>query len=254
MVRCNPGPGAAPRVARDPALQRLPLRRPPPRRRQRAAGAGLARAVRVGAARGAHDARPQDCSGTIATASSIGAARPIASSALLLDTQADLTGFISFDSDGVVYSDMKQHSGFVGLTYRPPAYDVALRLRVEQFLYGDRGVEFEFKRSFGDLDFALFGQHTHGRNIEGVRITLPVPPMTRPTQRARCACCRSRVSRSPTAPRPSRSAFISPAWRRARTSCASSAPRRSRRIGIVTPLPRNAGEPSRTSDRSTGPP
>jgi hypothetical protein len=115
---------------------------------------------------------------------SIGAARPIASGALLLDTQADLTGFISFDSDGVVYSDMKQHSGFVGLTYRPPAYDVALRLRVEQFLYGDRGVEFEFKRSFGDLDFALFGQHTHGRNIEGVRITLPVPPMTRPTQRA----------------------------------------------------------------------
>ena len=110
---------------------------------------------------------------------SVGAARPLAQGRLLVDTQADLTGFAAFPEEGATYSPMRRWSSFGGLTWRAPIYDVAVRVRAGRFLYGDRGAELEFRRTLGDLDFALFNVRAEGYNIKGVRVVLPVPPMVR---------------------------------------------------------------------------
>jgi hypothetical protein len=111
---------------------------------------------------------------------SLGAARPLANGSLLLDSQVDITGFIAFESGGVSYSDVSQVSAFGGVTWFAPRFDAALRLRAGRFLYGDDGAHLELRRAFGDFEIALFGLRAHGLNVEGVRITLPVPPLTRP--------------------------------------------------------------------------
>ena len=124
---------------------------------------------------------------------SMGMARPVAQGQFLLDGQADVTGFIAFADSGTTFSTLDRWSGFVGVTYRPPGLDLGIRLRIAKFLRGDDGVELEVKRAMGDFDVALFTQKIRGLKIieddgtetspliGGVRIVLPVPPITRPT-------------------------------------------------------------------------
>src|SRR5262249_10198639 len=50
------------------------------------------------------------------------------------------------------------------------------------FLYGDRGEQLELRRAFGDFEYALFVLRSRGESVEGVRVTLPIPPLTRATQ------------------------------------------------------------------------
>jgi hypothetical protein len=114
---------------------------------------------------------------------SLGAARPLAEGAFLLDAQADLTGYIAFPSTGTEYSGVSLVTGFAGVTYRPPALDLAVRLRAQRFLYRDRGVELELSRAMGDLEIAFFVQRTSGFGVQGVRLEVPIPPLTRPTGR-----------------------------------------------------------------------
>jgi len=110
---------------------------------------------------------------------SVGAARPFHGGDWLLDLQADRTGFLAFPSTGTLYSPLDRTSGFAGLTVHPPIADLAIKLRAGQFLYGDRGVDLEVRRAFDDVEVAYFAQHTDGREFYGVRLDLPVPPMTR---------------------------------------------------------------------------
>jgi hypothetical protein len=110
---------------------------------------------------------------------SAGAARPLQGGDWLLDAQIDRTGFVAFTEDGTLYSRLDRTSGFAGLTWRPPFADLALRLRGGQFLYGDRGVDLEVQRSFDDIDLAYFVQDAGGVRLFGVRLDLPVPPLTR---------------------------------------------------------------------------
>jgi hypothetical protein len=112
---------------------------------------------------------------------SAGAARPLHGGDWLIDLQADRTGFLAFAEDGALYSPLDRTSGYAGLTWRPPVADVAVRVRAGQFLYGDRGVDFEVRRTFYDVDLAYFVQRTGGEDLFGVRLDLPVPPMTRAT-------------------------------------------------------------------------
>jgi len=112
---------------------------------------------------------------------SAGAARPFHGGDWLLDLQGDRTGFLAFASTGTLYSPLDRTSGFAGLTYRPPVADVAVRVRAGQFLYGDRGVDVEVRRTFQDVDLAYFVQRTGGVDLFGIRLDLPVPPMTRST-------------------------------------------------------------------------
>ena len=112
---------------------------------------------------------------------SVGAARPLAGGAWLLDSQVDRTGFLAFTAEDVLYSMPDRTSAFAGLTWRPPTLDLALRLRGGQFLYGDRGAELEVRRTFSDVDVAYFVQRTDGLSRYGVRLDIPVPPMTRST-------------------------------------------------------------------------
>jgi len=114
---------------------------------------------------------------------SAGLARPISGGRFIVDAQADLTGFIAFESGGFTYSTPKQWSAYGGLTWNVPVFDAALRLRAGQFLYGDRGAMLDFRRNFGDFEYQLFVLRSAGSNVQGVRVTLPVPPMTRATQR-----------------------------------------------------------------------
>ena len=108
-----------------------------------------------------------------------GAARPLDQGSWLLDAEIERTGFLAFPEGGAVYSSLDQTSGFAGVTYRPPFYDLALRARAAQFLYGDRGVDLEARRSFGDLDVAYFAARSSGANVYGVRLDIPIPPMKR---------------------------------------------------------------------------
>lgn len=110
---------------------------------------------------------------------SIGAARPIRGGEWLVDLQVDRTGFLALAGEGTYYSSLERTSGFAGVTYRPPVSDIALKARAAQFLHGDRGVEFEARRTFDDLDVAYFVQRTDGLNVFGVRLQVPIPPMTR---------------------------------------------------------------------------
>ena len=112
---------------------------------------------------------------------SAGAARPFHGGDWLIDLQADRTGFLAFAPTGTLYSPLDRTSGFAGLTWRPPVADVAVRVRAGQFLYGDRGVDFEVRRTFQDVDLAYFVQRTNGLDLFGIRLDLPIPPMTRST-------------------------------------------------------------------------
>lgn len=112
---------------------------------------------------------------------SFGAARPFFDGAVLVDAQADYTGFIAFESEGVVYSELNQWSSFLGVAWRPPFLDLQVRGRIAQFLYGDQGEEFEVRRSMGDVDFGFFVVRGDGQDTKGVRFTLPIPPMERST-------------------------------------------------------------------------
>ena len=109
---------------------------------------------------------------------SVGLARPLAGGRVLLDVQGDLTGFLAFGPNGTEYSNPGHWTGFGALIWRP-GLDVAVRARAARFLYGDDGLELEVRRSFGDTDIAFFGQHSATDNVVGVRLVLPVPPMTR---------------------------------------------------------------------------
>ncbi len=112
---------------------------------------------------------------------SIGAARPLLQGTLLLDAQADLTGFLAFPAEGVTYSELRHVSGFTGVTWRPPlpGCDLGVRARAARFLYGDRGVEIEVRRTMGDLDVGYFVQRTDGEHVYGVRLEIPMPPERR---------------------------------------------------------------------------
>jgi len=110
---------------------------------------------------------------------SVGAARPLLGGRCLLDLQADRTGFFATTDHGSAYSPLDRTSGFAGFTVRPPIADLAVKLRAGQFLYGDRGVDLEVRRSFDDVEVAYFAQHTDGHGFYGIRLDLPVPPMTR---------------------------------------------------------------------------
>ena len=112
---------------------------------------------------------------------SAGAARPFHGGDWMIDLQADRTGFLAFPPTGTQYSPLDRTSGFAGLTWRPPVADVSVRLRAGQFLYGDRGVDFEVRRTFQDIDLAYFVQRTDGLDLFGIRLDLPIPPMTRST-------------------------------------------------------------------------
>jgi hypothetical protein len=114
---------------------------------------------------------------------SVGAAVPFAAGAFLFDAQADATGYIAFPETGIEYSSISIWTGFTGLTWRPPALDLAVRLRAQRYLYGDEGGELELRRSMGDLDVAFFYQRTSEFRVHGVRLDLPIPPRVRPTWR-----------------------------------------------------------------------
>lgn len=113
---------------------------------------------------------------------SVGAARPFDGGRFLADAQVDVTGFVAFEDAGLKYSSATTVSGFGGVSWSMPRYDSVVRLRGGRFLYGDKGAQLEFRRSFGDFEYSLAVQRSEGRNVQIVRLTLPVPPMTRATQ------------------------------------------------------------------------
>ena len=118
---------------------------------------------------------------------SFGAARPLLRGDVLLDGQIDVTGSLAFTSNGFEYSEARRWTGFGGVTWRPPAYDLAVRLRAARFLYGDHGVELELRRALGNLELAFFGTRTESSastfTLTGVRVLVPIPPFVRPTGR-----------------------------------------------------------------------
>lgn len=115
---------------------------------------------------------------------SLGFARPLAGGRWLVDSQVDVTGFVSFTQGEVLYSTPTRLTGFTGLLWRAPAWDLSLRARLQWFLFGDRGLELQARREIGDLGVAFYYQRIEGEGIQGVRLDIPVPPAVRSTGRA----------------------------------------------------------------------
>ncbi len=111
---------------------------------------------------------------------SAGLARPIEGGRFVLDAQADVTGFIAFTAAGTEYSTARHWTGYGALVWRP-GLGVSVRAKAARFLYGDDGVELEVRRSFGDAEIAFFGTRSETDDAVGVRLVLPVPPITRGT-------------------------------------------------------------------------
>ncbi len=121
---------------------------------------------------------------------SFGVARPLRGGELLLDSQADITGFFAASDSGLTYSTMDRWTGFVGVSYRPPGLDLNVRLRAEKFVEKDQGLELAVIRQMGDLEVEFDWQRLHVDSDAGfpsttvkngvVRFTIPMPPLDRP--------------------------------------------------------------------------
>ena len=112
---------------------------------------------------------------------SLGFARPHDGGRWLVDSQLDLTGFVSFTQGEILYSPATRWTGFTGVAWRAPVYDFSLRARMQWFLFGDRGIELQARREIGDLGVAFYYQRIEGDGIQGVRLDIPVPPAVRGT-------------------------------------------------------------------------
>lgn len=122
---------------------------------------------------------------------SFGIARPMRGGEILIDSQADITGFVAASDSGLTYSSLSRWTGFVGVGYRPPGLDLNVRFRAAKFLESDQGLELELSRLMGDLEVAFDLQQIHVSENNGypagsvrngvVRFTFPIPPMVRPT-------------------------------------------------------------------------
>ncbi len=112
---------------------------------------------------------------------SFGVARPIAEGRVILDGQYDRTGFVAFEGTGTTYSSANQWDAFGSAVWNMPWFDSAVTLRAGRFEYGDHGFYGEYRRSFGDFDYTLFYIRSKPLRIEGIRVTVPIPPLTRPT-------------------------------------------------------------------------
>jgi len=110
---------------------------------------------------------------------SLGFARPLDGGRWLLDAQFDLTGFVSFTEGEILYSTPTLKTGFAGVTWHAPVYDLSLRARAQWYLFGDRGAELQVRREIGDLGVAFYVQGIEGETIQGVRLDIPVPPAVR---------------------------------------------------------------------------
>jgi hypothetical protein len=113
---------------------------------------------------------------------SFGAARPLREGAVLIDGQIDFTGFLAFPEGGAIYSGIERVSGFAGVTWRAPWYDVSLTARAARFLYGDDGPEIIFRRTLGDVEMSLSYARSNVLNQKTLRVALPVPPLKRSTK------------------------------------------------------------------------
>lgn len=109
---------------------------------------------------------------------SFGLARPLAGGQWLLDAQADITGFVTFQNGGS-YSSLSRWTGYAGATWRAPVLDVSVSARAFRWLYGDEGFEYEVRRAMGDFELAFFTQRSEGQGINGTRVVVPIPPMVR---------------------------------------------------------------------------
>src|SRR5262249_43433330 len=99
---------------------------------------------------------------------SIGAARPVAGGRVMAAAQLDLPGFVAFNKSGLDYSDPTTWSSYAGMAWNLPIFDAEARVRAGQFLYGDKGIRFDFRRAYGDFEYTAFIQRSAGRNVEGV--------------------------------------------------------------------------------------
>ena len=122
---------------------------------------------------------------------SFGVARPLRGGEILLDSQADVTGFIAASDSGLTYSTLGRWTGYLGVAYRPPRLGLTVRLRASRFLEGDQGFELEASRLMGDFEVSFNLQTVRVEGSEGipsstvrngvVKLTVPIPPMERPT-------------------------------------------------------------------------
>jgi Exopolysaccharide biosynthesis protein YbjH len=125
---------------------------------------------------------------------SFGIARPLRGGEFLIDGQGDVTGFFALTDSGSTYSSLGRWTGFIGMSYRPPRLDLNVRVRAAKFLEQDRGVEVELSRLMGDLEVAFDWQRIRTEGSDGippvtvnngvVKITVPFPPLVRPTGQA----------------------------------------------------------------------
>lgn len=87
-----------------------------------------------------------------------------------------LTGMYYYPRGGLYYEKMDKLLVLADVEYRFQKIDLLLKATAGQFLYGDKGVRFDFIRQFTNVEIGLFAVATQNGSTAGFNFAIPIPP------------------------------------------------------------------------------
>ena len=87
-----------------------------------------------------------------------------------------LTGMYYYPRGGLYYEKMDNLLALADVEYRFQKIDLLLKATAGQFLYGDKGVRFDFIRQFTNVEIGLFAVATQNGSTAGFNFAIPIPP------------------------------------------------------------------------------
>jgi len=87
-----------------------------------------------------------------------------------------LTGMYYFPRGGLYYEKMDKLLALVDVEYRFQKLDLLLKATAGQFMYGDKGLRFDFIRQYSNIEIGLFAVGTQNGATAGFNFAVPIPP------------------------------------------------------------------------------
>ncbi|MEG8948037.1 YjbH domain-containing protein [Rosettibacter firmus] len=89
------------------------------------------------------------------------------------------TGYLSFISNKIFYSDLYLWTTNFSVEYRINKYDLTLGILAGKFLYGDNSIRLNINREFGEVEIGFFIVHSdRGKSNGGLNFSIPLFPST----------------------------------------------------------------------------
>lgn len=87
-----------------------------------------------------------------------------------------LTGMYYYPRGGLYYEKMDKLLALVDVEYRFQKLDLLLKATAGQFIYGDKGLRFDFIRQYSNVEIGLFAVGTQNGATAGFNFAVPIPP------------------------------------------------------------------------------